>query len=101
MLAHIRRGDVVAVHSLRRGAAEALEIVVHGDNKTSRVVGRTLADIKLPPGTTLGAIVRGEETIPLNDATLIQANDHVIVFVTDKRYVPAVEKLFQVGIHYF
>ena len=101
LLAHIRRGDVVAVHSLRRGAAEALEIVVHGDNKTSRVVGRTLADIKLPPGTTLGAIVRGEETIPLNDATLIQANDHVIVFVTDKRYVPAVEKLFQVGIHYF
>lgn len=101
LLAHIRRGDVVAVHSLRRGAAEALEIVVHGDNKTSRVVGRTLADIKLPPGTTLGAIVRGEETTPLNDATLIQANDHVIVFVTDKRYVPAVEKLFQVGIHYF
>ena len=101
LLAHIRRGDVVAVHSLRRGAAEALEIVVHGDNKTSRVVGRTLADIKLPPGTTLGAIVRGEETIPLNDATLIQANDHVIVFVTDKRYVPAVEKLFQVGMHYF
>ena len=101
LLAHIRRGDVVAVHSLRRGAAEALEIVVHGDNKTSRVVGRTLADIKLPPGTTLGAIVRGEETIPLNDATLIQANDHVIVFVTDKRYVPAVEKLFQVWIHYF
>ena len=101
LLARIRRGDVVSVHSLRRGAAEALEIVVHGDMKTSRVVGRTLADIKLPPGTTLGAIVRGEETISLNDETLIQADDHIIVFVTDKRYVPAVEKLFQVGIHYF
>ena len=101
LLARIRRGDVVSVHSLRRGAAEALEIVVHGDMKTSRVVGRTLADIKLPPGTTLGAIVRGEEIISLNDETLIQADDHIIVFVTDKRYVPAVEKLFQVGIHYF
>jgi trk system potassium uptake protein TrkA len=33
--------------------------------------------------------------------TIILADDHIIMFVTDKRYVPAVEKLFQVGIHYF
>jgi trk system potassium uptake protein TrkA len=101
LLARIRRGDVVAVHSLRRGAAEALEIVVHGDQKTSRVVGRRIADVKLPPGSSIGAIVRGEEIVPLTNETLIQADDHIIVFVTDKRYVPAVEKLFQVGIHYF
>lgn len=39
LLAHVRRGDVIAVHSLRRGAAEALEIIAHGDPKTSKVVG--------------------------------------------------------------
>src|SRR5690606_1143323 len=42
LLAHVRRGDVVAVHSLRRGAAEALEGVARGDAKTSRLVGRRL-----------------------------------------------------------
>ncbi|HSJ96921.1 MAG TPA: Trk system potassium transporter TrkA, partial [Myxococcota bacterium] len=34
LLARVRRGDVAAVHSCRRGAAEALEIVAHGDRKT-------------------------------------------------------------------
>ncbi len=40
LLAHVRRGDVVRVHSLRRGAAEAIEAIVHGEPGTSRVVGR-------------------------------------------------------------
>lgn len=36
LLAYTRRGDVQAVHSLRRGMAEALEIVARGDRKSSR-----------------------------------------------------------------
>ena len=35
LLAHVRRGDVVKVHSLRRGAAEAIEAVAHGDARES------------------------------------------------------------------
>ena len=101
LLTHIRRGDIVAVHALRRGSAEAIEIIVHGDSKTSRIVGRRLAEINLPPGTTICALVRREEVLMAGENLLIQADDHVIVFVTDKRYVPAVEKLFQVGIQYF
>ncbi len=101
LLTHIRRGDIVAVHALRRGSAEAIEIIVHGDSKTSRIVGRRLAEINLPPGTTICALVRREEVLMADENLLIQADDHVIVFVTDKRYVPAVEKLFQVGIQYF
>ena len=31
LLKRVRRGDVVEVHSLRRGAAEAIEAVAHGD----------------------------------------------------------------------
>ncbi|MEZ5447860.1 MAG: Trk system potassium transporter TrkA [Thiolinea sp.] len=101
LLTHIRRGDIVAVHSLRRGAAEAIEVVAHGDKKTSRVVGRHVSEVKLPPSTTIGALVRQDEVLMLDDNPLIEANDHIIMFLTDKRYIPAVEKLFQVGIHFF
>lgn len=101
LLTHIRRGDIVSVHALRRGTAEAIEVVAHGDQKTSRVVGRRLSEIKLPPGTTIGSIVRRGEVLMSLENLSIEADDHVIMFLTDKRYVPAVEKLFQVGIHFF
>ncbi len=95
LLAHVRRGDVVRVHSLRRGAAEALEVVVHGDADSSRVIGRKIEDIALPEGTTLGAVVRGEEVIIAHHDTTVQPDDHLILFLTDRRHINAVEKLFQ------
>lgn len=98
LLAHVRRGDVVKVHSLRRGAAEAIEAVAHGDRRNSRVVGRRIADIKLPPGTQIGAIVRGEQVLIAHGELVIEAEDHVILFIVDKRRVREVEKLFQVGL---
>jgi trk system potassium uptake protein TrkA len=94
LLAHVRRGDVVRVHSLRRGAAEALEAIVHGDESTSRVVGRTVAEIELPEGTLIGCIVRGEEVIMAHHDTVVQSDDHVILFLSDRRHLEAVEKLF-------
>ncbi len=101
LLTHIRRGDIVAVHALRRGSAEAIEVVVHGNYKTSRVVGRRLDEIKLPPSATIGALVRGDSILMSAAELVVQENDHIIMLVTDKRYVPAVEKLFQVGIQFF
>jgi len=98
LLAHVRRGDVVVVHSLRRGAAEAIEAVAHGDSATSKVVGREVQEIKLPPGTTIGAIVRGDEVVIAHHDTVIEAEDHVILFLVDKKHIPEVERLFQVGI---
>jgi len=101
ILTHVRQGDVVNVHSLRRGAAEAIEAIAHGDKKTSRVVGRTLGEVKLPKGTTIGAMVRdGEVIIPHHD-TLIEAEDHVILFVSEKKYIREVERLFQVSPGFF
>jgi trk system potassium uptake protein TrkA len=97
LLAHVRRGDVVAVHSLRRGAAEALEAVVHGDRESCRVTGRRIEEIELPPGASIGAIVRGDEVLMAHHDTQILAEDHVIVFVADKKTLPKVERLFQVG----
>ncbi|MFP5357544.1 MAG: Trk system potassium transporter TrkA [Gammaproteobacteria bacterium] len=100
LLAHVRRGDVVRVHSLRRGAAEAIEAVAHGDADSSKVVGKRLDQIKLPPGTTIGAIVRGDEVIIVHHDTVIEAEDHVIMFVVNKQYTKDLEKLFQVGISF-
>jgi len=110
LLAHVRRGDCVAVHSLRRGAAEALELIAHGDSKSSRVVGRRIDQLDLPKGMTIGAIVRGrgnpgapakadgQEVIIAHHDTVIEAGDHVIVFVISKGMVPSLEKLFQVDV---
>jgi trk system potassium uptake protein TrkA len=98
LLAHVRRGDVVAVHSLRRGAAEAIEAIAHGDSSTSKVVGKTIEQVKLPEGTTIGAIIRGEEVIMAHHDILIENEDHLILFLLDKKKFNAVEKLFQVGV---
>ncbi|MBC3766617.1 Trk system potassium transporter TrkA [Neptunicella marina] len=119
LLTHVRRGDIVNVYSLRRGAAEAIEVIAHGDEKTSKVIGRQIKQIKLPPGTTIGAIVRKaeplvvhsnkmieslghkEEVIIAHSDTVIHPNDHVIMFLVDKKYVNDVEKLFQPSAFFF
>ena len=102
LLAYVRQGDVVAVHSLRRGAAEALELVAHGDRQSSKVVGRRIDEIDLPKGATIGALVRGgEQVIMGHHDTVVEAGDHVIVFITNKQTMKKVEKLFQVGIGFF
>ena len=101
LLAHVRRGDIVSVHSLRRGAAEAIEAIAHGDAKSSKVIGKAIENIGLPPGTTIGAIIRDEEVIIAHDDTVIEAGDHVILFLVDKKHIRDVEKLFHVGLSFF
>jgi trk system potassium uptake protein TrkA len=116
LLARVRRGDCAAVHSLRRGAAESLELVAHGDAKSSKIVGRRVEQINLPKGTTIGAIVRRQEragsrnvndkpsydhqVIIAHHDTMIEPDDHVIVFVVNKRMVSKVERLFQVDVSF-
>ncbi|SMF14950.1 trk system potassium uptake protein TrkA [Alteromonadaceae bacterium Bs31] len=130
LLTHVRRGDIVNVHSLRRGAAEAIEVIAHGDEKTSKVVGRAIEDIDLPEGATIGAVVRDnnpdqdeqqsavvagsdrmmnlanvrpttQEVLIAHDDVVIESGDHVIVFLIDKRYTRDIERLFQVGFTFF
>jgi trk system potassium uptake protein TrkA len=96
LLAHVRRGDVVKVHSLRRGAAEAIEAVAHGSARRSRVVGRTIEEVRLPRGAAINAIVRGDRVMMAHHDTLIEEDDHVILFVADRRQIDEVERLFEV-----
>ncbi|RVU83470.1 Trk system potassium transporter TrkA [Leucothrix sargassi] len=100
LLAHVRQGDIVSVHALRKGAAEVLEVVAHGDENTSRVVGRSLEQLKLPPGSTVCAVVKGSHVVLPNSEVIIEENDHVIIFLSDKRYIRVIEKMFQVGMGY-
>jgi len=95
LLAHVRRGDVVRVHSLRRGIAEAIEVVVHGTAERSRIIGRRIEEVELPQGASVVAIARGEAVIMAHHDTLIENEDHLIVFLADRRHVEAVERLFQ------
>jgi trk system potassium uptake protein TrkA len=113
LLARVRRGDVARVHSLRRGAAEALELVAHGDPKSSNVVGRMIRELPQVEGAHIACIIREAKPeagrphgapppedrkviIPRAD-TVIEQGDHVIVFLVSKRLIPKVEKLFQVA----
>ena len=115
LLAYVRQGDVQAVHSLRRGVAEALEIVVRGDRKTSRVVGRKVSDLALPRDVHIGLIVRGlpdspdvsadelrePQVIIPRSGTVLESSDHVVFFLPHKRLVRDVEKLFRVSPTFF
>ena len=100
LLAHVRRGDVVKVHSLRRGAAEAMEAIAHGDENSSKVVGRQIADIELPKGTAIVAVVRGDKVIIAHHDTVIETDDHIILFMTDRRKIEHLESLFQVDVSF-
>lgn len=98
LLSHIRRGDVLSVYSLRRGAAEAMEVIVHGDRRTSRLVSRRIRDLPLPHGVRIGAIERNERLFFPDDETVIESGDHLVLFIVDKRRVREIEPLFQVGV---
>ncbi len=100
LLAHVRRGDVVKVHSLRRGAAEAIEAIAHGTEKESKVVGQKIEDIKLPKGAAIVTLVRNGRVIIAHHDTVIESDDHVILFLTDRRKIETLENLFQVGVSF-
>ena len=101
ILAHVRRADVARVHSLRRGAAEALEIVIHGDKSTSQCVGHRVDAIAWPSGALLGAVVRGQEVLMAHHDLVLESEDHLILFVTEIKTVQKIEKLLQVSASFF
>ena len=100
LLKHIRKGDVVTVHSLRHGTAEAIEAVAHGDHRTSNVVGRNINNIRLPTGMAIAGLIRDEKLL-INHDLSIESGDHVLLFVNNKDCIPEVERLFQVRATFF
>jgi trk system potassium uptake protein TrkA len=101
ILTHIRRGDVVRVHSLRRGAAEAIEAIAHGDHQSSKVIGKSLGELNLPSGTNVGALIRKDEVIIAHDNIVVEPDDHFVLFLVDKTRIKDVEALFQAPVSFF
>lgn len=105
LVRYVRRGDVTAAYSLRHGLAEVLEIVAHGTQKTSKIIGRPITSIKLPEGCTFTAVLRQKdkdiEVLLADDDIIIEAEDHVIVFVPNRRLIPKIERLFAVDVGFF
>lgn len=95
LLALARKGDMVKVHSLRRGRAEAIEAIAHGTAGESRVVGRQVNQIPLPQGTNINIILRGDKVMAAHHDTVVEADDHLILFLSDRRQVKQLERLFQ------
>ncbi len=101
LLRYVRRGDIVAAHRLRGGLSEVLELVAHGDKKSSKVIGKSIASLELPKGASIGAVVREQEILVSDPNVVIEPEDHVIVFVPSRDQVRQIEKLFQVSASFF
>lgn len=95
ILSHIRKGDTMMVHSLRRGKAEAIEVVVHGDKYHSDVVGKTIEEINLPDSAVVAAIVRGNKVIMASRKLVIEEHDHVLLVLSDVSKIHQMEELFE------
>jgi trk system potassium uptake protein TrkA len=82
------------VHCLQHGKAEAIEIVVHGNEQTSQVIGKQIKDLELPQGVVLGAVVRDQELLMGSKKLVIETNDHILLMLTDVSKIHKVESLF-------
>ncbi|KAE9533928.1 potassium transporter peripheral membrane component [Ursidibacter arcticus] len=94
---HVRKSDIVKVASFKQGLVEGIEVIAHGDYSTSKVVGRTVGEVKLPQGAIIGAIVRNGFVIIAHKSTMIEEDDRVILLINDKKQVNDIEKLFQIS----
>jgi trk system potassium uptake protein TrkA len=93
-LEHVRKGDVVKVHSLKTGNVEVLEAVAH-EHGSSRVVDKKIEDIGLPKGASIVAVISKDGVLKtLQHTTIVEPDDHVIVLITDKHNIPEIEALF-------
>lgn len=97
ILQRVRRGRVRAVHSIGDNFGEIIDIEAL---ESSAIVGKTLAQSKLPHGAVVGAIVRGDEVIIPRAETVIQASDRVVLFATGS-VVKKVERIFAVTLEHF
>lgn len=101
ILTHVHMGDVVAFHPLRRDNAEAIEVVLHGDKHTSKLVGRKMSRVRLPNDCYFSAIVRNDEIFMAHNDIELKEGDHVIFFVSNRQAMPHLEKLIQVKLGFF
>ncbi len=91
ILRFVRKGRVLSVTSFREEEAESIELIA---TSNSKVVGKTLMELRLPRECIIGAISRpnGEVIIPRGEDS-IQRGDRVIFFALE-RSVSTLETAF-------
>jgi trk system potassium uptake protein TrkA len=58
------------------------------------VIGKRLIDIEWPHDITIGCIVRDQQVLFAHRDLVIEAEDHVILFLTDRQRAEEVTRLF-------
>jgi trk system potassium uptake protein TrkA len=97
ILTYLRKGDFINIYAYNSGLCEAMEVVVHGDEENSAVIGKSIKSLHLPQAVKVGAIIKGNTTIIAHDDSVIEKGDHVILAISDLSYIKTVEKLFEVS----
>jgi len=97
VMRHVRRGRIRGLHTLGSGQAEVIEMQALA---TSGIVGKPLRDLHLPSGVLIGAIIREGKTVLPRGHTVIEPEDHVVIFARGD-VVRKVERLFAVGLEFF
>ena len=101
LLASVRTSDIVSVNRIGNIDGEVMEIIAHGDKKTSNLVGNKISQLELPKSIIIGAVVRDGNVLLANEDIEIRDEDHIIIFAFDKKELPTIEKLFQVNVGFF
>jgi Trk K+ transport system NAD-binding subunit len=88
LLSHVRKADIVGAHCA--AVSEPLKLWLTAMKVPPGVVGRAIDEIKLPPGTIIGAVVRGNDVMIANNNCIEQGDRHYVL--TDKKFIPDVER---------
>ena len=97
ILRYLRRGKVLNVAALRDEGAGVIEVEAQA---TSALVGRPLAEVKLPAGALVAALDRGGVVDIPSGATVVRPGDRLVIFLL-RSVLARVEKLLTVSLDYF
>ncbi len=97
IMQHVRRGRIKGLHNLREGIAEVIEAEI---SDISKIVNTSLAELDLPEGVTVAAVVRGEDVIMPQNDFVVREGDHIIV-VASHEEAQNVDNLFSVKVDIF
>jgi trk system potassium uptake protein TrkA len=86
-------GQVVAVRTLRQNLVEGIEFVAV---KGAGIVGLPLALLHMPQGSMVGAVVRDDEVIIPDSATVVEEGDRVVLFARPA-LMPRLQRLLAPG----
>ncbi len=97
ILNYIRKGKIVSAAPLHDERVEAYEVVAL---ETADITNQPIKDVPFPPGTIVGAILRGDDMVIPDGESIIRPGDHVIIF-TFRSTIPKLERMLTVKLDYF